>query len=113
MTLWCLERSLFQTVVKSAGQEKDEERLNILKGVKDLKDLPEEKLRKISDCLEEEYFETGNCIIRQEMIIKSNEKLRQKYVVFKLNVPKSIFPEKRRFLLIKISEIENVDQIIW
>ena len=70
MTLWCLERSLFQTVVKSAGQEKDQERFEVLSGVKDLNQLPENKLRKICDCLEEEYFETGMCIIRQEMVEK-------------------------------------------
>ena len=79
MTLWCLERSLFQTVVKSAGQEKDQERLELLSSVDNLKQLPEEKLRKISDCLEEEYFENNSCIIRQGtkgdlfFIIKSGE----------------------------------------
>ena len=33
--------------------------------VKDLKTYPEEKLRKIVDCLEEEQYEDGQCIIRQ------------------------------------------------
>merc|ERR1712134_222010 len=65
IVVWCLERSCFQTVVKSAGQEKDQERYELVKNVKDLKDLPEVKLRKICDCLEEEYFDNGSCIIRQ------------------------------------------------
>ena len=33
--------------------------------MKDLKTYPEEKLRKIVDCLEEEQYEDGQCIIRQ------------------------------------------------
>lgn len=32
--LWKLHRQIFQMVVKSAGQEKDEERFQILKSVK-------------------------------------------------------------------------------
>jgi len=79
VTLWCLERSLFQTVVKSAGEEKDQERFNVLKGVKDFHAFSDQKLRKICDCLEEEYFEPGMCIIRQGtsgdlfFIVKSGE----------------------------------------
>lgn len=33
--------------------------------MKDLKTYPEEKLRKIVDCLEEEQYEDEQCIIRQ------------------------------------------------
>lgn len=65
VTLWCLERSLFQIVVKSAGQEKDQERYQLISSVQDFEKLPEAKLHKICDCLEEEYFENGSCIIRQ------------------------------------------------
>ena len=33
--------------------------------VKDLKQFPEAKLRKIADCLEEESYEDGHCIFKQ------------------------------------------------
>jgi len=65
VTVWVLERSVFQAVVKSAGQAKDEERFNMLSKVKELKQFPEAKLRKIADCLEEESFENGHCIFKQ------------------------------------------------
>jgi len=79
VALWALERQCFQMVVKSAGQEKDQERFEVLSQVKDLKQLPENKLRKICDCLEEEYFEDKACIIKQGTrgdlfyIVKSGE----------------------------------------
>merc|ERR1711892_1305664 len=44
---------------------KDEERLNLLKKVKDLSTFAESKLRKIADCLEEEIFDNGALIIQQ------------------------------------------------
>ena len=46
IVVWCLERSCFQTVVKSAGQEKDQERYELVKNVKDLK---VNKLKLITD----------------------------------------------------------------
>ena len=33
--------------------------------VKELKQFPEAKLRKIADCLEEESYEDGHCIFKQ------------------------------------------------
>ena len=68
VSLWAMERSIFQAVVKSAGQAKDEERFNLLKKVKDLKQFAEAKLRKIADCLEEETFEQGVLIFKQGLI---------------------------------------------
>jgi len=65
VTVWVLERQVFQAVVKSAGQAKDEERFNLLSKVKELKQFPEAKIRKIADCLEEESFENGHCIFKQ------------------------------------------------
>ena len=65
VSLWALEREIFQHIVRSAGEERDKERLNLLSKVKDLKSLPDEKLRKIVDCLEEEEFEDNECILRQ------------------------------------------------
>ena len=65
VSLWALEREIFQHIVRSAGEERDKERLNLLSKVKDLKSLPDEKLRKIVDCLEEEEYEDNECILRQ------------------------------------------------
>lgn len=65
VSVWYLERHIFQAVVRSAGEQRDEERLQMLLKVKDLKTYPEDKLRKIVDCLEEEQYEDGQCIIRQ------------------------------------------------
>lgn len=65
VTLWSLERTLFQMVVKSVGRSKEQERFETLSGVKDLRTLSEEKLRKIADCLEEETFDDSQCVIKQ------------------------------------------------
>jgi len=65
VTLWQLEREVFQAVVRSAGQARDEERFALLQKVTDLGEMEESKLRKIVDCLEEEQYEDGQCIIKQ------------------------------------------------
>ena len=52
-------------VVKSAGEEKLEEKYQLLKSQKDLSGLKEANLRKIADCLEEERYEDGDIIIKQ------------------------------------------------
>ena len=70
VSLWTLERNVFQAVVKSAGQAKDEERFNLLSKVETLKQFPEAKLRKIADCLEEETFEPNTLIFKQGFFMK-------------------------------------------
>ena len=72
VSLWALEREIFQHIVRSAGEERDKERLNLLSKVKDLKSLPDEKLRKIVDCLEEEEYEDNECILRQVQFEMTN-----------------------------------------
>ena len=69
VTLWAIERTIFQTVVQSAGRSKDQERFDTLRSVKDLNKMPEDKLRKIADCLEEEAFDDGQCIIKQVHLV--------------------------------------------
>ena len=56
--------------MKSAGMERDEERLALIAQVKELKGLSESKLRKIIDCLEEESYEDGQCIFRQGLLFR-------------------------------------------
>ena len=63
--VWAIDRAIFQAVVKSAGKAKDDEKFGLLSKVKDLKEFPESKLRKIADCLEEESFEAGALIFKQ------------------------------------------------
>jgi CRP-like cAMP-binding protein len=65
VSVWQLERVIFQQVVKSAGQAKEEERFNMISKVKELKQFSEAKLRKIADCLEEESYDDGHCIFKQ------------------------------------------------
>jgi cGMP-dependent protein kinase len=65
VTLWKLHRTAFQTVVKAAGEEKLEQKYQLLKSQKDLSGLKEAKLRKIADCLEEERFDDKDPIIKQ------------------------------------------------
>ena len=52
VTLWAIERTIFQTVVQSAGRSKDQERFDTLRAVKDLNKMSEDKLRKIADYLD-------------------------------------------------------------
>ena len=75
VTLWAIERTIFQTVVQSAGRSKDQERFDTLRSVKDLNKMPEDKLRKIADCLEEEAFDDGQCIIKQVSTFPNKFKL--------------------------------------
>ncbi|CBY37051.1 unnamed protein product [Oikopleura dioica] len=65
VTLWKLHRTAFQTVVKAAGEEKLEQKYQLLKSQKDLSGLKESNLRKIADCLEEERFDDKDPIIKQ------------------------------------------------
>jgi cGMP-dependent protein kinase len=87
VNVWKLHRQIFQMVVKSAGQEKDEERYQILKSVKDFADVSEGKLRKIVDCLEEEHFDEGATIIKQGEVGDNFFIIKSGSVVIKINSP--------------------------
>lgn len=64
-TVYQLDRRYFKTIVQSTGAARDEARLNLLKAVPRMKDLGEGKLKKICDCMEDESFQDGDCIIKQ------------------------------------------------
>ena len=51
--------------MKKSGQQKRSEYVRLLKTVEKLKSLSEDKLMRISDCLEETTFTKGDYIIRQ------------------------------------------------
>ncbi|XP_019942215.2 cGMP-dependent protein kinase 2 [Paralichthys olivaceus] len=63
--IWALDRQSFQTIMMQTAQARHEEYFSFLRSVSLLRDLPEEKLAKIVDCLEVDYFEKGEYIIRE------------------------------------------------
>ncbi|XP_030627263.1 cGMP-dependent protein kinase 2 [Chanos chanos] len=63
--IWALDRQTFQTIMMRSTQARHEEYFSFLRSVSLLKDLPEEKLAKIVDCLEVDYFDEGEYIIRE------------------------------------------------
>ncbi|XP_021336392.1 cGMP-dependent protein kinase 2 isoform X1 [Danio rerio] len=63
--IWALDRQTFQTIMMRSTQARHEEYFSFLRSVSLLKDLPEEKLAKIIDCLEIDYFDKGEYIIRE------------------------------------------------
>ena len=50
--LWVLDRSVFQVIMMRSGLQRQEEIVNFLRIVPDLRNLDEEKLAKIADALE-------------------------------------------------------------
>ncbi|VVC26740.1 Protein kinase, ATP binding site,AGC-kinase, C-terminal,Protein kinase domain,cGMP-dependent protein [Cinara cedri] len=63
--LWAIERQCFQTIMMRTGLIRQTEYTDFLKSVPIFKDLPEETLIKISDVLEETFYNAGDYIIRQ------------------------------------------------
>ncbi|CAO1368652.1 unnamed protein product [Diamesa tonsa] len=63
--LWAIERQCFQTIMMRTGLIRQTEYTDFLKSVPIFKDLPEDTLIKISDVLEECYYQKGDYIIRQ------------------------------------------------
>ncbi|KAL6487254.1 hypothetical protein MHYP_G00038800 [Metynnis hypsauchen] len=63
--IWALDRQTFQSIMMRSTQARHEEYFSFLRSVSLLKDLPEEKLSKIVDCLEIDYFDKGDYIIRE------------------------------------------------
>jgi len=65
VVVYQLDRRYFQTIVQKTGAQRDAAKFDLLKAVPTLRDLPSHKLKKICDCLDEEKFEDGACIIKQ------------------------------------------------
>ncbi|XP_046884861.1 cGMP-dependent protein kinase 2 [Hypomesus transpacificus] len=63
--IWALDRQTFQKIMMRTTQARQEEYFSFLRSVSLLRDLPEEKLAKIVDCLEVDYFDKGEYIIRE------------------------------------------------
>ncbi|XP_051897493.1 cGMP-dependent protein kinase 2 [Pristis pectinata] len=63
--IWVLDRQVFQSIMMETAQARNKKYFNFLSSVSLLKDLPEEKLSKIVDCLEVDYYDKGDYIIRE------------------------------------------------
>ncbi|XP_049592051.1 cGMP-dependent protein kinase 2 isoform X2 [Syngnathus scovelli] len=63
--VWALDRQTFQAIMMRTAQARHEEYFRFLRSVSLLQELPEEKLAKIVDCLEVDYFQKGDYIIRE------------------------------------------------
>ncbi|KAG8435073.1 hypothetical protein GDO86_013148 [Hymenochirus boettgeri] len=63
--IWVLDRQVFQNIMMSSAQAQHQEYFSFLRSVSLLKDLPEEKLSKIVDCLEVDFYDKGDYIIRE------------------------------------------------
>ncbi|XP_068954405.1 cGMP-dependent protein kinase 2 [Petaurus breviceps papuanus] len=62
---WALDREVFQNIMRRTAQARDEQYRQFLRSVGLLKNLPEDKLTKIIDCLEVDYYDKGDYIIRE------------------------------------------------
>ncbi|XP_064602386.1 cGMP-dependent protein kinase 1-like [Liolophura sinensis] len=63
--LWVLDRRVFQAIMMKTGLQRQEENIKFLKSVPLLKNLPPEKLSKMADVLEVDFFHEGEYIIRE------------------------------------------------
>ncbi|XP_067871204.1 cGMP-dependent protein kinase 2 [Heterodontus francisci] len=62
---WVLDQDVFRNIMRGTAQARHEQYRNFLRSVSLLKNLPEDKLAKIVDCLEVEYYDKGDYIIRE------------------------------------------------
>ncbi|XP_026703680.1 cGMP-dependent protein kinase 2 isoform X1 [Athene cunicularia] len=62
---WALDREVFQNIMRVTAQTRQEQYRSFLRSVSLLKNLPEDKLAKIMDCLEVEYYDKGDYVIRE------------------------------------------------
>ncbi|XP_058891262.1 cGMP-dependent protein kinase 2 [Acipenser ruthenus] len=63
--IWVLDRQISQNIMMRTAKARHEEYFSFLRSVSLLRDLPEEKLSKIIDCLEVDYYDKGEYIIRE------------------------------------------------
>lgn len=63
--VWVLDRQMFQAIMMKTGLQRRDENIKFLKCVSVLKDLPSDKLAKLADVLEIDFFHEGEAIIRE------------------------------------------------
>ncbi|XP_022609492.1 cGMP-dependent protein kinase 2 [Seriola dumerili] len=62
---WALDREVFQNIMRRTAETRHDQHRNFLRSVSLLANLPEDKLSKIVDCLEVEYYDKGEYVIRE------------------------------------------------
>ncbi|XP_066510750.1 cGMP-dependent protein kinase 2-like [Hoplias malabaricus] len=62
---WVLDREVFHNIMRMTAEARHEQHRNFLRSVSLLANLPEDKLTKIVDCLEVEYYDKGDYVIRE------------------------------------------------
>eukprot|EP00794_Sanderia_malayensis_P012638 gene12638-13936_t len=65
VTVWVIERNIFQIIVRKTGIIRREEYSKFLKSVSLLRDLSDELMYKIVDVVEEDFFPGGEYLIRE------------------------------------------------
>ncbi|XP_062307329.1 cGMP-dependent protein kinase 2 [Osmerus eperlanus] len=63
--VWALDREVFQNVMRMTAEKRHEQHRHFLRSVSLLANLPEDKLSKIVDCLEVEYYDKGEYVLRE------------------------------------------------
>lgn len=63
--VWSLDRQTFQGIMMASGEERLHSYKNFLRKHSTLSGLPEDKLVKVADCLEQDVYEDGEYIIRE------------------------------------------------
>ncbi|XP_057688876.1 cGMP-dependent protein kinase 2 isoform X1 [Corythoichthys intestinalis] len=62
---WALDREAFQNIMRRTAETSHDRYRNFLRSVSLLANLPDDKLSKIVDCLEVEYYKKGDYVIRE------------------------------------------------
>ncbi|XP_061135072.1 cGMP-dependent protein kinase 2 isoform X1 [Syngnathus typhle] len=62
---WALEREAFQNIMRRTSDTRHHQYEHFLRSVSLLADLPDDKISKIVDCLEVEYYNRGDYVIRE------------------------------------------------
>ncbi|XP_061622880.1 cGMP-dependent protein kinase 2 isoform X1 [Phyllopteryx taeniolatus] len=62
---WALEREAFQNIMRRTAETRHDQYRHFLRSVSLLANLPEDKLSKIVDCLEVEYYNKGDYVIHE------------------------------------------------
>ncbi|KHJ86363.1 hypothetical protein OESDEN_13891 [Oesophagostomum dentatum] len=63
--LWVLDRSVFQTITQRLGMERHTQLMNFLSKVSIFENLSEDRISKMADVMDQDYYAAGHYIIRQ------------------------------------------------
>ncbi|ESO87373.1 hypothetical protein LOTGIDRAFT_127769 [Lottia gigantea] len=63
--VWVLDRAMFQAIMMKTGIQRRDENIRYLRSVPLLRDLPADKLAKLADVLEIDFYHEGEYIIRE------------------------------------------------